>query len=156
MNCYIVKKIKKQEEKILKDIQSQQDNRQVEIQKVGVRNVHIPMIIPEKSGSVQNVSAEVELNASLSSEMRGTHMSRFMEILNKYSKITLSYESLKNILSETKEALKSSSVSMNIKFRYYIEKQAPISQKKGLLIIFVVLKFHLIKILKQFFILKFQ
>ena len=89
----------------MKDIQSQKDNRHVEIQKVGVRNVHIPMIIPEKSGSIQNVSAEVELNASLSSDMRGTHMSRFMEILNKYSKITLSYESLKNILSETKEAL---------------------------------------------------
>lgn len=117
----------------MKDIQSQKDTRHVEIQKVGVRNVHIPMIIPEKSGSIQNVSAEVELNASLSSDMRGTHMSRFMEILNKYSKITLSYESLKNILSETKEALKSSSVSMNIKFRYYIEKQAPISLKKGLI-----------------------
>ena len=86
----------------MKDIQSQKDTRHVEIQKVGVRNVHIPMIIPEKTGSVQNVSAEVELNASLSSEMRGTHMSRFMEILNKYSKITLSYESLKNILLETK------------------------------------------------------
>lgn len=115
----------------MKDVQSLFDSRNIAIQKAGVNNVRLPVMIPEKAGSFQNVTAEFTLCADLAANMKGTHMSRFMEILNSHTKKPVSGNMLKDILAETKDALKSNSAELQMRFRYFIEKAAPISGKTG-------------------------
>ena len=79
------------------DVQSFKDIRNIPIQKVGVKKVRLPMLIPEKSGGLQTVMAEIALCADLASDARGSHMSRFMEILNKYAKTPITKKTLKSL-----------------------------------------------------------
>ena len=66
----------------LKDIQNQGDKRGIDIQKVGVNGVEVPLIIERKNEESQVVSAKARLSVTLPHNYRGTHMSRFIEVLN--------------------------------------------------------------------------
>lgn len=133
------------------DVQSFKDIRNIPIQKVGVKKVRLPMLIPEKSGGLQTVTAEIALCADLASDARGSHMSRFMEILNKYAKTPITKKTLKSLLEETRNSLKSNSSEIKIKFRYFIEKKAPISGKPGLIDYVCEFKAYLDQSFKTFF-----
>ncbi|OQA17397.1 MAG: GTP cyclohydrolase FolE2 [bacterium ADurb.Bin363] len=115
------------------DIQNQQDNRNINIQRVGVKRVYLPLQILEKTGTYQTVTAEISLCADLAKDLRGTHMSRFMEILHRWSKEKISSREIKIILQEVLNKLNADRSEISIKFRYFIEKPAPKSQIKGLL-----------------------
>ena len=65
----------------LKDIQNMSDDRGVEIQKVGVKDVEVPLRVQRKNADNQVVSARARLSVSLPHNFKGTHMSRFVEIL---------------------------------------------------------------------------
>ncbi|MEQ8173163.1 MAG: GTP cyclohydrolase, FolE2/MptA family, partial [Candidatus Eremiobacterota bacterium] len=77
------------------DVQNQYDNRNINIQRAGVKRVHLPLQILERSGTYQTVTAEISLCADLSKDFRGTHMSRFMEILQAWSKEKMSSREIK-------------------------------------------------------------
>lgn len=115
------------------DVQNQQDNRNIRIQKVGVKKVHLPLQIIEKSGSYQTLLGEISLCADLDKELKGTHMSRFMETLNSWSKKMMSSKEIREILHETLNRLNTRRAEILIKFRYFIEKSAPITGVKGML-----------------------
>ena len=115
------------------DVQNQQDNRNINIQRAGVKRVHLPLQILERSGTYQTVTAEISLCADLSKDFRGTHMSRFMEILQAWSKEKMSSREIKIILEEVLNKLNASRTEISIRFRYFIEKPAPRSQLKGFL-----------------------
>lgn len=68
----------------LRDVQNLIDNRGIDIQKVGIKNVDVPLIIQRKGQENQVVYATAQICASLDSNFKGTHMSRFMEILNEW------------------------------------------------------------------------
>ena len=68
----------------LKDIQNSADLRGIDIQKVGVKDVEIPLIIQRKNESNQTVYANARMSVSLPKHYKGTHMSRFMEVLNEW------------------------------------------------------------------------
>ena len=68
----------------MKDVQNTQDNRNVDIQKVGIKHVELPLIIQRKNASNKTVYAEARVCVSLPKNYKGTHMSRFVEVLNEW------------------------------------------------------------------------
>lgn len=115
------------------DMQNQYDERNIAIQRVGVKKVHLPLEILEKCGTYQNVMGEISLCVDLSKNLKGTHMSRFMEILNHWCRKSISNKEIEHILREVKERLKAGRSEIVIRFRYFIEKPAPKSGIRGML-----------------------
>ncbi len=68
------------------DLQSLSDDRKVKIDKVGVKNIRYPIIVEDRTNNIQNTIAELDIYVELPHQHRGTHMSRFIEILNKFHK----------------------------------------------------------------------
>lgn len=116
----------------LKDIQSQQDNRSIEINKVGVKSIRYPITVLDKQNKTQHTIATINMYVNLPHHFKGTHMSRFIEILNTYRK-GINVENLSQILMKMKEKLASESAHMEITFPYFIEKQAPVTGAKSLM-----------------------
>ena len=114
------------------DVQSQPDDRQVEIQKVGVKNIRYPITVLDKVNGVQHTVASVNMYVALPHHFKGTHMSRFIEILNTY-KGDIAIKNFANILQEMKETLKAKSAHLEIEFPYFIKKQAPVTHAQGLM-----------------------
>ena len=68
----------------MKDIQNLKDTRNVDIQKVGIKHIDVPLIIQRKNNSNQVVCAKARVSVSLPRDYKGTHMSRFVEVLNEW------------------------------------------------------------------------
>ena len=117
----------------MKDIQSTIDERGIAIQKVGIRDVHLPIQIKTEDGSFQQVLASIQFTVSLPMEYKGTHMSRFVEILNKWSAKPFAEEEMNAILFESMEKLEAESADLILDFKYFIQRFAPVSGKRSLL-----------------------
>ncbi len=115
----------------LKDIQNLPDNRGIDIQYVGVKNVEVPLIIQRKNDSEQVVSANAEMSVALPKEYRGTHMSRFIEILCEWGQRNLLGVDIEGCLEEVKNKLSARSAKLKFEFNYFIDKTAPISSLKS-------------------------
>ena len=119
------------------DIQNQQDKRNIPIQKVGVKDVEIPLKILRKPGSGHPdstvVYTKVKMSVGLPSQYKGTHMSRFIEILNEYRKEELSIDDIERILFDMKKKLNATTSYLKFNFKYFIEKTAPKSKNKSLM-----------------------
>lgn len=117
----------------LKDVQNIQDTRGVDIQKVGIKDVAIPLVIQRKDADNQTVSAKVKMSVSLPKNYKGTHMSRFMEILNIWQTKHLLPDDIKGCLKAITNKLHSTSAEVKFSFKYFLEKKAPVSKIKSLL-----------------------
>ena len=88
----------------MKDIQSQLDSRRINIKKVGVKTVSYPITVRDKAQKTQNTIATANMYVNLPHKFKGTHMSRFVEILNEfYGEINI--ESFHIILDKMKDRL---------------------------------------------------
>jgi len=114
------------------DIQSQKDIRNITIDKVGVKNIRYPIIVDDRINGTQNTVADLDICVELPHYHRGTHMSRFIEVLNRFHKESL-IKHLKTFLQEIKIALKADAAYTTIKFPYFIKKKAPVSKIESLL-----------------------
>ncbi len=114
------------------DIQSQQDHRRVEINKVGVKNIEYPITVLDKRNRVQHTVGKVNMYVNLPHRFKGTHMSRFVEILNEY-RGTINIKAISTILDNMKEKLAAESAFMEVEFPYFVEKRAPVSGAKSLM-----------------------
>lgn len=117
----------------IKDVQNSCDERGIAIQKVGVSDVHLPFLIKTKSGSFQTVLAKIKLTVDLPEEFKGTHMSRFIEILSEWSQKPVSYREMEYMLTDTIDRLQAKRAHIDINFKYFIEKTAPVSGLKSML-----------------------
>ena len=117
----------------MKDVQNISDDRGIAIQNVGVCDVHLPFLIKTKSGSFQSVLAKISLTVNLPKEYKGTHMSRFIEILSEWSQKPVSSREMEFILADTIKRLDAEYAQMVIQFKYFIEKSAPVSGLKSML-----------------------
>ncbi len=111
----------------LKDVQKQNDKRGIDIQKVGVNGVDVPLIIERKNEKSQVVSAKARLSVTLPHNYRGTHMSRFIEVLSDYSKKNLLGVDIKGLLKDVCDKLESNASHVKFDFKYFINKKAPVS-----------------------------
>lgn len=116
----------------MQDVQNRKDKRGIAIQRVGVSRVFLPMQIKQGS-AVQPVTAKMKFTVDLPMEYKGTHMSRFQEILIKWHSKPIGQNEIGNILDEAIHKLGSQSAHLSMEFKYFIEKKAPVSGKSALL-----------------------
>ncbi len=110
----------------MRDIQNERDYREIDLDRVGVNGVIYPIIVMDRTNKTQNTYAKINLYVDLPKEFRGTHMSRFIGILNKH-RINITLHSLREILSDTKNELNAKNAHIEIEFMYFINKNAPVS-----------------------------
>ncbi len=116
----------------MKDVQNMHDSRNIKIDKVGVKNVKYPIVVLDKKNGFQHTIADISMYVSLPHEYKGTHMSRFVEILHAYKNM-INMKDLPVILREMKEKLNAESAHMEIRFPYFMKKEAPVSGTAGYL-----------------------
>jgi len=114
------------------DIQSMPDHRKIPIDKVGVKGLRYPISVKDRSKGLQHTVGLFDLFVNLPHDFKGTHMSRFIEVLNEY-RGEISMEKFQEILEKIKSNLNAQSAHMNVGFPYFIEKNAPVSQTPGLM-----------------------
>ena len=98
--------------KFLKDIQNLEDKRGIDIQKVGINSVEVPLLIQRKDAQNQIVSAKVKMCVDLPAKYKGTHMSRFINVLNKWSQQGLAGVDIKGCLEDLTATLNSTNASV--------------------------------------------
>lgn len=114
------------------DVQNQTDLRGIKIQKTGVTGIHLPFFI-FIGGEFQQVLAKVRFTVSLSEKIRGTHMSRLVEILTDFSAEPLKISDIEKILTAATEKLQTDFAAIQMAFKFFVKRAAPISGKISLL-----------------------
>ncbi len=114
------------------DIQNRKDFRNLDIKKVGVKGIKYPVIVLDQVNGTQHVNATINMYVNLPRQFKGTHMSRFIEVLNKY-RGQINIKTFEIILEKVREKLDAQSAHMEIEFPYFIEKKAPVSGAKSLM-----------------------
>lgn len=116
----------------MRDIQNETDNREIPLQKVGVKGVKYPVSVLDKTKKSQTTTAIVDLFVNLPHNFKGTHMSRFIEVFHKYHE-DISMQHFLDMLEEIREKLHAEQAFGTIQFPYFIEKQAPESKAAGIM-----------------------
>ena len=113
------------------DVQSQDDDRRIPIDRVGVNGLRYPITVLDRDHTVQQTVATLSLSVSLPHHFKGTHMSRFIEILNEHrGEVTV--RTLPTILHAMKTRLEAESAQVEVRFPYFIERSAPVSKATAL------------------------
>lgn len=114
------------------DIQSMADTRRIPIDKVGVKGLRYPIVVEDRANKIQHTVADLNIYVDLPHHLRGTHMSRFVEILHHYHEEAL-IGNLESFLQELKNSLKAQAAYIDISFPYFMAKKAPVSKISSLL-----------------------
>jgi GTP cyclohydrolase I len=116
----------------LHDKQSERDHRELRIDKVGVRGLRFPIQVRDKAHSVQNTIATIGMYVDLPKEFKGTHMSRFIEVLNAHGNM-VHVENIPGILYAMQQKLRAETAHLEMEFPFFLEKQAPVTRMTGLM-----------------------
>jgi len=114
------------------DVQSSLDTRRIPIDKVGIKEIRHPIKVRDRSGGEQHTIANFSMYVNLPHDFKGTHMSRFVEILNNHE-YELTVESFKRMLFEMTERLEAQAGHIEMTFPYFVNKQAPVSKVQSLI-----------------------
>jgi len=114
------------------DVQGAPDGRRLAIDRVGIKGIRHPMRIAERGGGTQHTVATFDMLVGLPHHFKGTHMSRFVEILNAHER-EITVDSFRAMLRETAGRLEAESGLVEMAFPYFVQKKAPVSGVKSLL-----------------------
>lgn len=114
------------------DVQNRHDERNIPLQKVGVKNISYPITVLDKANKFQHTTARVDLFANLPEHFKGTHMSRFIEVFHAHSS-NVRMENFIHMLHEIRQSLEAETAFAKISFPYYREKKAPVSGMPSML-----------------------
>lgn len=118
----------------LPDIQAIKDKRGIGISRVGIENVDFPMLVAGEGEDTKLVYAKIDLFTSLKHQIKGTNMSRFMEILMEWKYKILSDDSLEDMLWALKDKMGDvEDVYVDIAFKYFLPKISPVSKKHSVM-----------------------
>ncbi|MEX0960407.1 MAG: GTP cyclohydrolase FolE2 [Burkholderiales bacterium] len=117
---------------VIPDVQSSADSRQLAIDKVGIKAIRHPVRVADKAGGVQHTIASFNMYVGLPHNFKGTHMSRFVEILNARER-EISVESFESMLREMVQRLEAEFGHIEMTFPYFVDKAAPVSGVKSLM-----------------------
>lgn len=118
--------------KPLHDKQSERDYRELPIDKVGVRGLRFPIEVRDKAHAVQDTVATVGLYVDLPHEFKGTHMSRFIEVLNAHGRM-IHVENIPDILHAMQRKFHAATSHLEMEFPYFLEKESPVARRKSLM-----------------------
>ena len=116
----------------MKDVQNHRDTRNIDIDQVGVKGIRYPITVLDKDQGEQQTVVQINMYVDLPRYYKGTHMSRFVEILNEHSR-RISLQNFSEILEEMKKKLNAKSAHMEVTFPYFIKKAAPVTGSEGLM-----------------------
>ncbi|MFA6313461.1 MAG: GTP cyclohydrolase FolE2 [Sterolibacterium sp.] len=114
------------------DVQGSTDSRQLPINKVGIKSIRHPIKVLDKNGGVQHTIAVFNMYVGLPHNFKGTHMSRFVEILNTNER-EVSVENFESMLRNMVVLLEAETGHVEMSFPYFINKEAPVSKVKSLI-----------------------
>ncbi len=114
------------------DIQASQDTRRIPINKVGIKGIRHPVRVLDRSGGEQHTIAQFNMYVDLPHDFKGTHMSRFVEILNNHER-EITVQSIRDMLQEMTERLEAESGHIEMTFPYFVNKSAPVSGVQSLM-----------------------
>jgi GTP cyclohydrolase I len=116
----------------LKDTQNEPDDRNLAIDRVGVKALRFPVSVREKGGGTQRTVATVSLAVDLPHHYKGTHMSRFVEVLNAHG-ACLDIRDMAAVPRELIDRLDSERAHVEFRFPFFLSKKAPVTGKEGLI-----------------------
>ncbi len=116
----------------LADIQNSEDLRDVRIDKVGVSRIDWPIVVEDRAHGKQNTVARINMFVDLPAHFKGTHMSRFLEVLGAYEG-AISADSIPEILDRMRDRLNADTAHFRAEFPYFMEKRAPVTDKPGMM-----------------------
>jgi GTP cyclohydrolase IB len=114
------------------DIQGNEDTRYIDIDRVGIKDIRHPIVVRDRSGRDQHTVATFNMYVSLPHNFKGTHMSRFVEILN-HHEYEITVESFKHMIVEMIEILDAEAGHIEMSFPFFMTKFAPISKVQSLM-----------------------
>ncbi len=115
------------------DLQNARDDRNKKIDKVGIKGILMPLTIADRKKNLQHTVAQVNMYVDLPHQFKGTHMSRFVEILEEHRGEIFNMHVTRDLLQKMKKVLDAKNAHVEISFPYFIEKEAPVSKKKSLM-----------------------
>jgi GTP cyclohydrolase I len=116
----------------LHDKQSERDHRELRIDKVGVRGLRMPIQIRDKAHAVQNTIATISLYVDLPKEFKGTHMSRFIEVLHAHGTM-VHVDNIPDILHAMQQRLHAATAHLEMEFPFFLAKKAPVTGKESVM-----------------------
>jgi len=114
------------------DTQNIRDTRHIAIDQVGIKDIKHPIVVSDRSGGEQHTIANFNMYVSLPHDFKGTHMSRFVEVLNQHEH-EITVESFKRMITEMTERLDAESGHIEMNFPYFVNKAAPVSGVESLM-----------------------
>src|SRR6476620_1501876 len=114
------------------DVQGSPDTRRLAIDRVGIKSIRHPVRIQERAGGIQHTVAHFNMYVGLPHHFKGTHMSRFVEILNAHER-EISPDTFRLMVREMAKKLEAESGELSMRFPYFVEKKAPVSGVKSLM-----------------------
>ena len=116
----------------MRDVQSDKDHRHIGINKVGVKNLQYPIVVLDRKNRTQHTVATINMYADLAHNLKGTHMSRFLEVINRFY-VDIGMHNFLGLLDEIRRSLDAHEAYSEVKFPYFIEKTAPVSGEKSIM-----------------------
>ncbi|HEY5636232.1 MAG TPA: GTP cyclohydrolase FolE2 [Burkholderiales bacterium] len=110
----------------IEDVQGRADSRRIAVDKVGIRDVFHPVRVQDRSGEDQHTVARFNMYVSLPHDFKGTHMSRFVEVLHRHER-EITVDSFRVMLEEMTEYLDSEAGHIEMTFPYFVTKRAPVT-----------------------------
>jgi GTP cyclohydrolase I len=120
------------EKMFLPDVQSHTDSRNLALQRVGIKNLSTPIQIENADGSIQSSVAKVDMFVALPAELKGTHMSRFIEVLQ-LNQQALCFTRMQSLMQETLSRLEANEGLIEFRMPYFVKKFAPVSGVESLM-----------------------
>ncbi len=117
---------------VIEDVQGRADTRRIPINKVGVKDIFHPVRVKDRQGGEQHTVANFNMYVNLPHNFKGTHMSRFIEILNRHER-EITVATFKDMLTEMTERLDAEEGHIEMSFPYFVTKKAPVSGVESLL-----------------------
>jgi GTP cyclohydrolase I len=115
----------------MKDVAASTDTRGITVQRVGVKDVHLPVRVRRKAGGFESVLARIDLGVELPHQFRGTHMSRFVDTLFQWSQKPISKPEIRHMLEDACQRLGAQRARVDVAFKYFITKRAPSSKSES-------------------------
>ena len=112
----------------MRDVAAERDQRGITIDRVGIRDLHLPVRIRQKRGGAARVVGVFDATVELPHYERGTHMSRFVAILLRWSKRQVSQHEMEKMLQELKSAFDARAAYLSLRFKYFLDKLTPVSE----------------------------
>jgi len=105
----------------------------VALDKVGIRTLRMPLMIEVRGDGSQQVTASVDVGVNLPESQRGAHLSRFIELIEEYRESRFHIHSVAELVERTRDRLESTNAYVEVEFTYFMEKESPLSRKKGMM-----------------------